>query len=755
MDKIRLHGVVSKVLFEDPITLKTGVLLENLRVIGGDSARLPNTVVLVGKIEHAAPGMSITGAGALSTRRRGVEFKADEVQCQLPKSPSNIIRYFESGAVPMLGKDFGESIVKAYGEDALMLFSLRPQALAGASTKYTPALISRASDAWKEKRQYQMKAPILDVLKVEYPVRARMVRDMKGVTSARVRENPYIICSYEGSDFKAIDKVVMNSPEQFPGLVHPLNTNRILGAFIVLMRKWEKSGHTAVPAADVVSSLQDLLDISTPGAVVKGPLSSIVRDGYVKIFQSNQQNYVQTLEWYRCEKNIALHLARLASSIPTVELSSKLVIDKSPFKMFTGQRAAVQLCLDSNIAIINGGPGTGKTTTIKSLVASITAQAESQGKIVRILGVAPSGLAAERMTAATGVRATTVHNALNARINEGFGKNSNNQIEVDVLLLDEVGNLDAQTFQALLRATPNGARIYMSGDVDQLASVSPGFILSDLMNSERVPTAHLTEVGRQAKGSLIPIVSEQINTGVVPDLAAHTDDWGFIPGGSAEESWSNLISSYVQLLESGSNPMDIQILCSQRSGVTGTEKMNEAIQDLLSERHVGRRTVTLGNRKYSLGDRVIQTRPLKEEKIMNGAVGEVVAVDFGKVTVQFTGKKVAYSDNDPRGLELAFAKTIHKSQGSEYKYVLCPITHEHEKHFTRQKLFTVNSRAKTAIRFFGDESSFAAAVNNTEGSHRHTGLLRHLENYLPKIKRDTSLIVNDQVSAPGLVEIGR
>uniref|UniRef100_UPI002ACDBD7D SF1B family DNA helicase RecD2 n=1 Tax=Chloroflexus sp. TaxID=1904827 RepID=UPI002ACDBD7D len=385
------------------------------------------------------------------------------------------------------------------------------------------------------------------------------------------------------------------------------------------------------------------------------------------------------------------------------------------------QRAAVRTALTSPVMLLTGGPGTGKTTSLRALVLLLRARG------YRPLLAAPTGRAARRLSDATGIEARTIHRLLEYSPDGTFRRNADNPLDCDLLVIDEASMLNVVLANQLLKATPPTAHVIIVGDADQLPSVGPGRVLGDLIDSGIVPRIHLDAIFRQAAGSGIAANARRINDGLLPDWGGH-DDFYFFAAETPERCAELVVELVVERIPRrfGYDPRrDIQVLSPTHKGNAGVAALNAALQAALNPPRPGVAEYRSGATVFRVGDRVIQQRNDYDRDVYNGDTGEIIAIDAAAPTVAVRfedGRAIRYSGLDLDDLALAYALSVHKSQGSEYPVVVLPLLHQHQPLLQRNLLYTAVTRARQLVVIVGDRRAVAAAVAAAEVERRYTGL---------------------------------
>jgi exodeoxyribonuclease V alpha subunit len=483
-------------------------------------------------------------------------------------------------------------------------------------------------------------------------------------------------------------------------------------------------GHCGLPTEELVSLTEKLLEVPTP--LVETALRLELNDGAVVADDLEGRRCVFLTALYRAEREIAEQLRTLAigkppwpsidvdKAIPWVEQRTKLALADS-------QKAALRAALVSKVTVITGGPGVGKTTLVNSLLKILLA------KSVTIALCAPTGRAAKRLTESTGLEAKTIHRLLETDPRTGhFRRDENEPLDCDLLVVDETSMVDVPLMRAVLRALPEGSALLLVGDVDQLPSVGPGQVLADIIESGAVPVVRLTEVFRQAAESRIITNAHRINQGVMPDLAtAEAGDFFFVDAAEADESVRKLLAIVRERIPKrfGLDPIrDIQVLCPMNRGGLGARSLNIELQKALNP--PGEIRIERFGWTYCPGDKVMQVENDYDKDVYNGDLGVVSRIDMeeGELSVDFDGRKVTYGFGELDELVLAYATTIHKSQGSEYPAVVIPLTTQHYPMLQRNLVYTGVTRGKRLVVLVGQRKALAIAVKGARGRRRWSKL---------------------------------
>jgi exodeoxyribonuclease V alpha subunit len=483
-------------------------------------------------------------------------------------------------------------------------------------------------------------------------------------------------------------------------------------------------GHCGLPREQLVTMAAKLLEV--PAAIIEAALEMELQDGVVVGDTVDERPCIFLAGLHRAERAIAGRLRTLASgSLPWPAIHADKAIpwveSKAGVTLAEGQREAVRLALRSKVLVITGGPGVGKTTLVNSIL-----------KILRVKGVkvdlaAPTGRAAKRLSESTGLEAKTIHRLLEADpVHGGFRRKEDHTLECDLLVADETSMIDVPLMHALLKAVPDHASLILVGDVDQLPSVGPGQVLADIIASGALPVVRLTEVFRQAAESRIIVNAHRINQGLMPEWAQNrASDFHFVECADAEHGAAKILQIVRERIPGryGLDPIcDIQVLCPMNRGGLGARSLNIDLQQALNP--AGELRIERFGSTYGIGDKVMQVENDYDKEIYNGDLGVVRSIDpeASEMVIDFDGREVTFGFGELDELVLAYATTIHKSQGSEYPAVVIPLTTQHYPMLQRNLLYTAVTRGKRLVVIVGQKKALAIAVKGNQTRRRWSKL---------------------------------
>ena len=700
-----------------------------------------NLVCAVGVIPMAFEGEIVALRGHWTFHKEfGKQFAFESFEKSLPDDVDGIFKYLSSGTIKGIGPVTALKIVNRFGTDSFDVIEHRPEWLADISgiTRKKAAAISES---------FRQQAGIRGVMMFckDYMGVGEVAKVYKTFGAGAVgiiKENPYILCTSDaGLPFAKADAIAKS-------LGAPLDSkNRILsGICYVLSHEAGISGHTCLPEEDVLSSAAELLEINRE--TVKKLLTELLDDSELSCYVIDGINYVMTNKTAEEEDIVVRGLRRISGSsqyFGAADISS--LIEKVEIELNISfapmQRAALYASLENGVMILTGGPGTGKTTVVRAMLSIFN----SMG--LKTVLAAPTGRAAKRMSEATGQEAKTVHRMLEMeRTVDGsirFCRNERTPLNENVIIVDEASMLDLSLTSYLIRAIKRGSRLILIGDSDQLPSVGAGNVLSDLISSEMIKTVRLNEVFRQSKESLIITNAHKINEGNAPILNRTDSDFFFVRRdreGDIAETVSSLINERLPKTYGKGIKEKIQVITPSKKGAAGVEVMNRILQDKINPPAKFKKEKTSHGTIFREGDRVMQIAnnyEIEWEKngvtgvgLFNGDIGVIESIDLSdeRVIIRFDDKRAEYSYDMLEELELAYAITVHKSQGSEYPVVIIPMYYCAPMLMARNLFYTAVTRAKEMVILVGRTDIPGKMIENNRQIMRYTALKDKICEYI-------------------------
>lgn len=713
-----VSGLVHLVTFHNP---ETGFAV--LRLQRGSEAR---PITVIGTCASVSPGQLVHAVGAWETsREHGRQFKARSLEVRPPSTLEGIERYLGSGLIPGIGPTYAKRLVKAFGEDVLEIIEKQPERLRELEG-IGPRRLQSITEGWQEQKAIREIMVFLQSHGVS-PARAVRIYKTYGADAIRrVTEDPYRLArDLRGIGFNTADEIAerlgiaRDSPLRArAGLSHMVQQGLL-------------NGHCALPRAELLQLSGELLgrdagelEAALEAAIQSGDLRQDEVDGQPSLFLPAIWYAERTLAADLQQRNVGRPPWRnIDPDIAAPWAERRLSITLSP-----SQRLALETILASRVSVVTGGPGVGKTTLVRTLLTILEA------KGINVLLCAPTGRAAKRLSESTEIEARTIHRLLEAGPN-GFKRDETNPISCDLLVVDESSMVDIRLAAALVRALPRSAALLWIGDVDQLPSVGPGRVLADIIDAGTIPVARLVEVFRQASNSSIIINAHRINRGEQPELPPAGDtqaDFYFVRAESPEDGVERILQMVADRIPSrfGLDPLrDIQVLCPMNMGLLGTRQLNERLQAALNPVRDAERTVERFGTVFRTGDRVMQTENDYDKQVFNGDLGILESIDHHQrlAAVRFEGRRVEYELNELDALTLAYAITIHKSQGSEYEAVVIPVSTQHYLMLQRNLLYTGITRARRLVVLVGQERALTIAIQRGDSNKRYTRLREMLQ----------------------------
>lgn len=714
----RLSGSVERITFH---SAESGFCVLRVKVRGRR-----DFATVVGTAATVTPGEYVECDGWwVIDRRHGLQFKAQRLSVVPPSTLEGIEKYLGSGMVKGIGPHFARKLVRAFGDQVFEVIERAPQRLEelpGIGPKRKERVIA----AWRE--QAAVRA-IMVFLRSHGVGTARAVRIYKTYGEQaidRVRENPYrLVLDIHGMGFLTADALAqrLGIPEDAP--------MRAQAGVRHVLQELSGEGHCAAARADLVARTGQLLQI--PQTLIEGAIDTELAEQHIVADSIDGTPCLFLTALYRAEVGVTRHLLRLRYGQPPwgdIEADKAIpwVEHTTGLKLSASQREGVALALKSKVIVITGGPGVGKTTVVNSILTVVRTTG------IEVVLCAPTGRAAKRLAESTALPAKTVHRTLEFDPNTmGFKHGKEYPLDADLVVMDEVSMVDIILMNQLLRAIPDHAALILIGDTDQLPSVGPGAVLADVIASDCIPAVRLTQIFRQAAQSGIIANAHRINRGLMPQRStrdAAPSDFYFIAAETPESIHSKLLELVIQRIPSrfSLHPVhDVQVLTPMNRGLLGTRSLNAELQQKLNPTTSPR--ITRFGWTYAPDDKVIQMVNSYDKDVFNGDMGCISRVDLedGVICVQFDGREVAYEFGELDEIALAYAVTIHKSQGSEYPAVVIPLASQHYTLLERNLLYTSVTRGKQLVVIVGQPKALAIAVKRAQSKRRLTNLAARLQ----------------------------
>lgn len=725
-----IEGTIDYILFpkKGQPQPDNGFAIASLKPSGNTGSK--GNVSVKGSIPGIHVGMAVKVTGDWKSDSYGTFLSVRSYEEKTASSVDGIRNYIASGIVKGIGEATAAKIVDKFGEDTVRIIEQEPERLfevKGLTKKQQAALV----ESWKEHEGVRNVMIFLKTYGVGNANAARIYKKYGTESISVLKSNPYVLADdIDGIGFLTADSIAMAMG------IDRRNPGRIRSAVLYAMNDAsEKKGHVYHVVDELTESVLELLNNSaSSGEEVTGAdvLQTIAAMKEKKDIISEGENGERLFVpmFYHAERNVAQKIALLCKETEKAHNVDFAKLEKQSGIAFDDvQKDAISLASTSRFCVITGGPGTGKTTTMKGVIE------EAKGRGLRVLLAAPTGRASRRLAETTGMGAKTIHRLLEYMPGSGFGKDDENPLVGDLLVVDESSMIDVLLMHSLLKAVPLSMRVVLVGDVDQLPSVGAGNVLRDIIDSDCVPVVRLTRIFRQAQGSLIVSNAHAVNEGRAPalpcDLTPQGEDFCFVQRDDAaaiQKDIVTLVSDYIPA-QFDYHRTDIQVLSPMRKGPLGTEELNRILQDVLNPSD---EYVRYGAVEFRKGDRVMQTKNNYEWDVFNGDVGRVTDVDpvGKKIVIDFDGTVVEAKGDKLASIDLAYACTIHKSQGSEYPVVIVPVSMSHYVMLQRNLLYTAITRAKKRCVLVGDKRAVMTMVGNNVVKKRNSTLKERLRRYL-------------------------
>ena len=726
-EEVTLIGTLEKILYSNP---------ENGFIIGTfltENTIRPVTVkgIVYNNVVHET--LNLKGNWE-NHKIYGRQFSFREFMPVAPTSEEGMIRYLSSEIFKGIGKKTAQRIVNKFGNDTFKIIDSSPELLSkikGVNKKQQKSLLN----SWEEQRGLRDVMTFLRGVGISHGFAQRIYAKHGMNSIPLIKANPYLLTDISGIGFLTAD-----------GIAHNLgfdknSPHRAAAGLLYMLEQQVLNGHTCYPLPDLLEKTAPELLIDK--TILEESLNQLIEDRLIYCAEQNDENgerqkFIARMRYYRAEQRIAENIFRiLKSKAYTIFESESSLIEEQERKvglnLDEAQREAVNAVLKYKVLIVTGGPGTGKTTLVRFILGLM------RPKIPSIALAAPTGRAAKRITETTGSSSSTIHRLLEAT-NVGFQRNRENPLDQELIIIDETSMIDTLLMDSFLEAVPSASRLIIVGDVDQLPSVGAGTVLQDFIKSGSIPVVRLNHIFRQAYGSFITVNAHKVRRGELPsvnksskqsDLKDQLQDYYFI-----EESDQEKIVEKILLLNTERIPQrfkldpmkEIQVLTPMHRGITGASQLNRNLQEKINPDAKG---IEHREQWFRVGDKIMQQQNDYEKQVFNGDLGRVVDCDQDskELYVRFEQSHIHYKSNELDQLTLAYAITVHKSQGSEYSAVIMPITTHHYMMLQRNLLYTAITRGKQLVVLIGTSAAVRIAVQNQGTLNRYTGLLNQFSEW--------------------------
>lgn len=733
---MELEGIVDEIIFRNDDNGYTVFLFDcsdkGYVVVGSFlSINIGENLKLVGNFKHNG--------------KYGMQFQVDSYESIAPKTRNGIIRYLSSGLIKGVGPATAEAIVKKFKENTLEVIEFNPEKLVevrGISQKKAKLI----SESLVEVKDMQNAMVFLQGYNITTTIALKIYEMYKNSTIEVVKTNPYrLVEDVNGIGFLKADKIA-----QSMGIAVDSPFRIRAGVLHILNEASDKNGHTYMLKPQLVEGVNKLLALENidVSKIFEDIFDVLQKENLVKVFWEDKHEIIMLTKMYNAEKYVASKLAILNNSNIETDLNLDDEItffeNQKHLKLHQDQKNAIKMAINSGVSVITGGPGTGKTTIVSCALEIFKMLNKN------ILLLAPTGRAAKRLSESTGEEAKTIHRALEIDFRSKLGLfvyNEKNPLPYDVIIVDEVSMVDVVLMNSLLKAISKGSKLILVGDKDQLPSVGAGNVLADILSSQTINVTQLTQIYRQENDSLIISNAHMINEGVMPVLDNKSSDFFFDSKEERVDIFNSIVSLVTQRIPSffKIEKSKIQVLAPLKAGECGIENINVSLQEKINPPLPTKNEIKVGQTIFREGDKIMQTannynlewkKRYERENyfedgagVFNGDIGyihKIIPQTYEMVVWFEDGREVVYPRSELSQLSLAYAITIHKSQGSEFDAVVIPVTSGPSLIFTRNLIYTAVTRAKKLVVLVGSKSALKRMISNTYMAKRFTLLEKFL-----------------------------
>lgn len=720
-----IEGVVEDIVFYNPDNGYTVLSLE-------PTGKRGESVVVVGKLLELQPGESVRFTGIWTTHREyGDQFKAESMHLTTPKK-GNLMSILASGMIDGITDPVAQKIVDFLGPDTMDILDQSPARIYDVpGIKHERA--ERIETSWTEQRKQRKVLIFLQNYGITAGLAHKIYDTYGDDTITEIQADPYkLAVDVEGVGFKTADQIAQSMGRAFD------DPMRVRGGVISTLSMIGSEGHVYLPRPLAIEKTAaslgvepDAVDVAVTGLLKSKSLRNVkkmpspsgpVEAVYVAAMYDHETSAAARLKMMLKQPESRL---KGVAGIDWDAFFAKLARSKDHVALTEQQQDAVRAALTNKVSILTGGPGTGKTTTLRSVIKALDSIKAKYAL------ASPTGRAARRLAEATGREARTIHRLLGYTVDGDFLQNEDAPLDVDMVIIDETSMVDLELFSHLLAAIPDTAHLMLVGDVDQLPSVGAGDVLRDVINSGIAHVTRLEAIFRQASDSLIVVNAHRVNQGEMPDVANSGSDFFLFSVTDGSQTPADLLVDVVQNRiprKFGLDPLrDVQVLAPMYKGDVGIHVLNERLQAVLNPPDGGD-DFQIGGRMFRIGDKVIQTRNNYEKDVYNGDIGRITHIDpfEQKLELDMDSRVVEYLWKETHDLYHAFAISVHRSQGGEYPAIVLPVVSQHSWMLQRNLLYTAITRARKLVVLVGTRRAIQMAVENDRVTKRYSGLVYHL-----------------------------
>lgn len=692
------------------------------------------TIAVVGVMPELNEGESLQVTGQwVDDPRYGRQLKIETVIPLEPSTREGIVRYLSSGIVSGIGPKTAERIVDHFGDETLNILDLSPDRI-DEVPGLRPELAQKLKIAWKNNRNMRQSLIYLQGYGISSRLAQKIYAQYGDETIALIKKDPYQLADdIFGVGFKKADAIARSM-----GLKHDA-PERLRAGLAYALNHLALEGHTYAPREVLLQTASELLEVADKARIAAALDAQIVagelKEDALILPSGERQQAIYLPMYFYAERGGASLLNALARTKSKIILQSEKIkwdvflgelAEQNDISLTKQQQSAVKAALTGKVSVLTGGPGTGKTTTLRMVIHAL------EEKAYRYALASPTGRAAKRLSEATNRPASTIHRLLEFNpMDGGFQRDEDNPLELDFLVVDEASMLDLLLFYNLLKALPAHAHLLLVGDIDQLPSVGAGNVLRDIIESGVAHVTRLDQIFRQSEASYIIVNAHRVNQGEMPYTDNRGNDFFFFSDTDPQSAADLLVDVvYNRLPEKfGYDPMnDIQVIAPMYRGPVGVHALNRALQQKLNgDKRMAEKS--LNGTLFRVGDKIMQTKNNYEKEVFNGDIGRIYGIDFeeNQLEVVIDGRYLYYDwASEADQLILAYCISTHRSQGSEYPVVVMPVMTQHYMMLQRNLLYTAITRAKEVVVLVGDRKAIAMAVRNNKVAERFSGLLERL-----------------------------